>query len=142
MNRWVLLLAATCLFASAAFAEDAAQAGNKADEELDVTMRVIADPDAKVPDEIVRHIPLPSAQPAKRGPPAKSTPPGQEKKEAASEARERSRELGQDTAERARERAEEQRHNNGNRGPPDDRPGRPPPDPPGRPKPPATKPGG
>jgi hypothetical protein len=139
MNRWVVLLVATCLSASAAFAEEPAAA----DDELDVTMRVIADPNARVPDEIVSRIPLPSARPAPRGQPDKATPPGQEQKEAASEARERGRELGQDTATRARERAEEQRHNNiGNRGPPDDRPGGPPPDPPGRPKPPATKPGG
>jgi hypothetical protein len=34
-------------------------------DDLDVTMRVIVDPDAKVPDEIVRRIPLPKpAQPA------------------------------------------------------------------------------
>jgi hypothetical protein len=144
MSRWAILLVASFVSAgglamSNAFAEEPA----KADEELDVTMRVIADPDAKVPEEIVRRIPLPSAQPAARGQPAKPAAPGQEKKEAASEARERGRELGQDTATRARERAEEHRHNNnGNRGPPDDRPGGPPPDPPGRPKPPATRPGG
>jgi hypothetical protein len=39
-------------------------------DDLDVTMRVIVDPDAKVPDEIVRKIPLPKpAPPAAQGKP-------------------------------------------------------------------------
>lgn len=134
MNRWVILLAASTLAASIAFAEEPA----KADQELDVTMRVIADPDAKVPDEIVTRIPLPTARAPARSQTEKAAP-GQDK---ATEARERGRELGQDTAARARERAEEHRHNDSaNRGPPGGPPGRPP-DPPARPKPPAKNPGG
>ena len=40
-------------------------------DDLDVTMHVIVDPDAKVPDEIVRRIPLP--KPAQPAPGATST---------------------------------------------------------------------
>src|SRR3954468_16320725 len=48
-----------------------AQAPAKDDDDLDVTMRVIVDPNAKVPDEIVRKIPLPK--------PAATAAPGTEK---------------------------------------------------------------
>src|SRR5262245_19517613 len=54
---WVLVLHLPAPFAQ----ESPAQRR----DDLDVTMRVIVDPDAKVPDEIVRRIPLPKpAQPA------------------------------------------------------------------------------
>ena len=80
--------------------------------ELDVTMRIITDPDAKLPDEIVRRITLPPPRPA---------PPGEGRSDAerttgpdrAEEAREQGREFGQDVATGARERAEAARRNAG-----------------------------
>lgn len=109
-------------------------------EDLDVTMRVIVDPNARLPDEIVRRIPLPRAE-RPPGPPAGAgksedkdagdAPPG---RDVAAEAREQGREFGKDVAERAREMAEEARRN---AGPPDGVPG-PPVTPPG---PPETPPG-
>jgi hypothetical protein len=99
-------------------------------EDLDVTMRVIVDPNAKVPDEIVRRIPLPQPKSAR----APGTPPDNASKPAGSDAREQGREFGQDVAAQARQRAEEARRN---AGPPGDRgpaqPPGPPADPPGPP---------
>jgi hypothetical protein len=102
---------------------------NRSDD-LDVTMRVIVDPNAKVPDEIVRRIQLPKpAQPAT--PSNKPAEPGAQGKERASEAREQGRDFGQQTSEEARRRAEEARRN---KPPPPGTPGTPgPPRPPGRP---------
>jgi hypothetical protein len=110
-------------------------------DDLDVTMRVIVDPDAKVPDEIVHRIPLPKpGQPASGTAPAsgKKDDPGKPKDAGAkgqgqgSSARESGREFGQQTAEEARQRSEENRRNSK----PDKPPGKPPapPEPPrGRP---------
>jgi len=124
-------------------------AGNR--DDLDVTMRVIVDPDAKVPDEIVHRIPLPKpALPA--GGPApgsdksdktdkggKPSDPGAKGVGGNSAARDSGREFGQQTAEQARQRSEETRRNNK---PPDKPPG-PPGQPPGRPpEPPRGPPGG
>ncbi|HEX5162858.1 MAG TPA: hypothetical protein VFV88_14135, partial [Steroidobacteraceae bacterium] len=70
MNRqWhkLLALGMMALFASAVSAQTP-PAGNR--DDLDVTMRVIVDPDAKVPDEIVHKIPLP-----KPGKPASAPAP-------------------------------------------------------------------
>jgi hypothetical protein len=101
-------------------------------DDLDVTMHVIVDPDAKVPDEIVRRIPLPKpAQPAPGGsknttesgkPAAKDEkpPPG---------ANGQGREFGQQVSDEAKQRSEEARHN---QNPPPKPPGKPP-SPPGRP---------
>jgi hypothetical protein len=105
-------------------------------DDLDVTMRVIVDPNAKVPDEIVRRIELPKPaqpSPAPANPdkkPEKPVPPGQQR---SSEAREQGREFGQQVAEEAKQRAEEARRNN----PPDNsnRPPNPPGQPPGTPPP-------
>lgn len=112
---------------------------NRSDD-LDVTMRVIVDPNAKVPDEIVRRIQLPKpAQPVT--PSNKPAEPGAQGKERAAEAREQGREFGQQTSEEAKRRAEEARRNKppppgtpGTPGPPRPPPGRP--DNPGRPYPP------
>jgi hypothetical protein len=119
---------------------------NRSDD-LDVTMRVIVDPNAKVPDEIVRRIQLPKpAQPVT--PSNKPAEPGAQGKERASEAREQAREqgreFGQQVSEEAKRRAEEARRNKppppgtpgtpgppGNPGPPRNPPGRPNPPPPG-----------
>ena len=49
------------LIAPAAGAQDKREPKN---DELDVTMQIIVDPDAKLPDEVVRRIPLPERKPA------------------------------------------------------------------------------
>jgi hypothetical protein len=109
----------------------------KPSDDLDVTMRVIVDPNAKVPDEIVRRIQLPKpAQPAT--PSNKPAEPGAQGKERASEAREQGRDFGQQVSEEAKRRAEEARRNKppppgtpGTPGPPRQPPGRPNNPPPG-----------
>jgi len=110
-------------------------------DDLDVTMRVIVDPNAKVPDEIVRKIQLPKpATPAtssdkqndnaapKDG--GKPSDPGSQGKGHAPDARGQGREFGQQVSEDAKQRSEEARQNHGKppekppRGPPDQpRPG-------------------
>ncbi|MEO8017025.1 MAG: hypothetical protein ABI769_04365 [Pseudomonadota bacterium] len=102
------------------------------DDDLDVTMRVIVDPNAKVPDEIVRRIQLPKpAQPVT--PSVKPAQPGAQGQQRAAEAREQGREFGQQVAEEAKQRAEEARRNKpsppATPGPPHTPPGRPTPPP-------------
>jgi hypothetical protein len=123
--------------------EPMAGAGQR--EELDVTLRIIVDPEAKRPDEIVRRIPLP--RPARPGAAERRSPAGGEPRDAndaappargedtAAQAREQGRQFGQDVAARARELGEEARRN---AGPPINPPG-PPVTPPG---PPVNPPGG
>src|SRR5262245_63027035 len=93
-----------------------AQTPPRKSDDLDVTMRVIVDPDAKVPDEIVRRIPLPKppqpsnapaqdsgksddkgkpAESGAKGKPDTAGPPGQ------------GRAFGQEVAEEARKHAED-----------------------------------
>lgn len=93
------LLVLLCLAAESALAQD--KPAPKPDD-LDVTMQIITDPDAKLPDEVVRHIPLPP-----RKPPAS---PASNATDAADKGQERAREakeLGREAAERAKERARE-----------------------------------
>lgn len=130
--------ASLCLLADCAFAQQRPQ--EKGDD-LDVTMQIIVDPDAKLPDEVVRRIPLPvrtPTEPARADPgktPAKPDAAVSEL-ERANEAREHGREISEAAQERARdateqrdaarrEAAEKRRRD---RDPPDDpgRPGRPP----------------
>ena len=116
-------------------------------DELDVTMRVIVDPNAKVPDEIVRKIQLPKpATPAtssdkkndtgdsngngKSNDGSKPSDPGSQGKGHSPDARGQGREFGQQVSEDAKQRSEEARQNHGK---PPDKPPRGPPD---RPKPP------
>ncbi|HEY6123940.1 MAG TPA: hypothetical protein VIV63_04755 [Steroidobacteraceae bacterium] len=134
--RRLYLASLLALIVPAVFAQSP-PASNR--DELDVTMHVIVDPDAKLPDEIVRRIPLPKpaqpAQPAtgtdttKPGKPSEPGAPGQQR---GTDAREKGREFGQQVSEDAKQRSEEARNNN--KKPPPERPGRPPPpSPPGRP---------
>jgi hypothetical protein len=126
-----------CSLATSAGAQDQPQ--GKGDD-LDVTMQIIVDPDAKLPDEVVRRIPLPTRKSADSQP---SNAPGGEsgKPETAgsgkdkdqdrgNEAREHGRESSEAAKERAREAAEqreaarraEAEERRRERGPPDDRP--------------------
>lgn len=137
---WIVVALAPC-----AMAQTAPPAPATSDD-LDVTMRVIVDPNAKVPDEIVRRISLPQPRtdkpPGREGDaPAESSAPATRGEERASQAREQGREFGQDVAEQARQRAEEARRNT--RPPANPGPSTPPRNPPVTPPgPPATPPGG
>jgi hypothetical protein len=131
------------LLAHEALAQRAPLAPDARRDDLDVTMQIIVDPDAKLPDEVVRRIPLPERKSA-------ATPDNQSQskgngndkaapqdKSSASDAREAARDTGQTAKERAREakeqreqarraEAEERRRNNNNPNPPPNPPGRPP----------------
>ncbi|WP_198683441.1 hypothetical protein [Peristeroidobacter agariperforans] len=120
---------ALCLLAHGALAQQQSDSTPKpaqGQDDLDVTMQIIVDPDAKRPDEVVRRIPLPERKPAD------STKPTAERKSdnAAAEARETAREAKdvakQEAAEQReqarRARAEERERND----PPKHPPGRPP----------------
>lgn len=130
-----------CLFAESAAAQQPPQ--EKRDE-LDVTMQIIVDPDAKLPDEVVRRIPLPARKPdvptgaaqgnsGNSGKSETGKPEGAgsgKDKDAANEAREHGKETSQAAKERAREAADqreqarraEAEERRRERGPPDDRP--------------------
>jgi type IV secretory pathway VirB10-like protein len=122
-----------CLFAESA----AAQQPEKRND-LDVTMQIIVDPDAKLPDEVVRRIPLParkSADPASGAEATgKSDKTDKERNDAANEHGKETSEAARDRAREAAEqresarRAEAEERKKRERGPPDDRP-----DPPNRP---------
>ena len=98
-------------WSSAALASDAAAGKGAAPErsrgDLEVTMRIIEDPDAMDAAAITRRITLPApvapVQEADRSP-RESAANGPETSQ---EARERGREFGQETAERARQMAEQ-----------------------------------
>jgi hypothetical protein len=97
-------LLAACLLAGSAVAQ------NKEEQrdDLDVTMQIIVDPHAKLPDEVVRRIPLPARKPATD--PAKGA--GQEpvKPDAAAKGQQRAseaKEVGSEMSEQAKERAQE-----------------------------------
>lgn len=112
------------LIAPAVFAQTPPAHSN---DDLDVTMRVIVDPNAKVPDEIVRKIPLPKPAQQPATPSKKPADPGAQGQQRASDAREQGREFGQQVSEEARQRAEEARRNKPpppGRGPPVTPPGR------------------
>lgn len=102
---------ALCLFAQCAWAQQKPQAQSG---ELDVTMQIIVDPDAKLPDEIVRKIPLPPREAGEQKSPGagkKDSPPAADSaakgQERAREARELGREMSENAREKAREAAEQ-----------------------------------
>ena len=83
-----------------------AQPGTPRDD-LDVTMQIIVDPDAKLPDEVVRKIPLPTRTSSAKSPPAQS---GEKAADADAKARGRdvaARELDDNMSERAKERTQD-----------------------------------
>jgi hypothetical protein len=124
------------LLMGSAFAQQ--QAEGKRDD-LDVTMQIIVDPDAKLPDEVVRRIPLPTrkpSDPSERKADNKAAKPdaAAEGKERASEAKELGREMADSAKQRAKEAAEQREQarrsaaedHRRNPGPPNDPPGPPP----------------
>jgi septal ring factor EnvC (AmiA/AmiB activator) len=131
------------LLMNCAHAQQTQQPGSKRDD-LDVTMQIIVDPDAKLPDEVVRRIPLPERKPADQsaqptaGDADKSTKDtAAENKERAREAKELGRELGQSAKEKAQEAAEQREQ--ARRSAAEER-RRNPPEPPGNPNPPGRPP--
>ena len=110
--RIVVLTLASCYSLSALAQEQASGA-----DDLDVTMQIIVDPNAKLPDEVVRRIPLPaqrssasSASPTPSGnKPVDTKPEAAKGPERGSERGSESREVGKEAAESARERAKEAR---------------------------------
>ena len=91
---WILLVG------SAAVAQDkSAPAG----DELDVTMQIIVDPDAKVPDEVVRRIPLPT----RKSPPASDAAGKKANDPAAKDHGNQASEMGSEMSQGARDRAQD-----------------------------------
>ena len=123
--RRLLFVSWLTLFVPAVFAQSPPARDR---DDLDVTMHVIVDPDAKVPDEIVRRIPLP--KPAQPAPGATGTNTNTTESDKSKGNDGKGREFGQEVSEAARQRSEEARKNK--KPPPGQPPGRPP-SPPGRP---------
>lgn len=131
-------LLALYLLAGCAFAQQQPQQPQGKRDDLDVTMQIIVDPDAKLPDEVVRRIPLPerkAADPSEHGAGKQAAKPdvAAAGKESAREAKELGREMADSARQRAqdaaeqreqarRAAAEERRRNPG----PPDKPPRPP----------------
>jgi hypothetical protein len=98
------LLVVVCLFTASAFAQNK----DAQRDDLDVTMQIIVDPHAKLPDEVVRKIPLPARKTAPESPPNASKEPA--KPDAAAKGQERASEakqLGREMSEQAKERAQD-----------------------------------
>lgn len=91
-------------------AADPAPAAPPPTPPLDVTMRVIENPEAMTPEAVMRRIEFP-APPAPPGPAGADEPPQPEQaaegRRIAEEARERNRDFGQEAAEQAREMADQ-----------------------------------
>lgn len=130
------------LLAHAALAQQPPATAAPKGDDLDVTMQIIVDPDAKLPDEVVRRIPLPerksapsanpNAEPQSKDADKQDKSNAREAKQAASEAgqsaKERAKEAAEQREQARRAAAEERRRNEDNNGNPNR-----PPDPPGRP---------
>jgi hypothetical protein len=100
-----MALAVLVINAVAAIAADKAR---PASDELDVTMQIIVDPDAKLPDEVIRRIPLPARKTEKQ--PSTSEPAKPTSPEPATKGQERAREaqdLGSEMSQRAKDKARE-----------------------------------
>ena len=107
--RIVALTLASCYSLSALAQTTAGKDNAGKRDDLDVTMQIIVDPNAKLPDEVVRRIPLPTARGPTTAPAAPAKGP-EAKPDAAlkgSERAQETRELGKDAADSARERARE-----------------------------------
>jgi hypothetical protein len=140
--RMIATWAASVVLLLGAAAAGAQNKSPSTGDELDVTMQIIVDPDAKLPDEVVRRIPLPARKPADQ-PTAPDSSTQQTAPDTKAKGQERGREaqeMGREMSESAKERAQnanDQREQarravadekKRNRGPPTD-----PPNPPGRP---------
>lgn len=102
--RVLTALVLLCASVGSALAQESAEAR----DDLDVTMHIIVDADAKVPDEVVRRIPLPARKPAEQADAGAGK--DQTKPDAAAKGQERAREareLGREMVERAQERAQQ-----------------------------------
>lgn len=100
---------ALCLLAHGALAQQ--QSDSKANpapgqDDLDVTMQIIVDPDAKLPDDVVRRIPLPERKSVES---PKSDAEQKADKAAAAEARESAREAKDLAKQEAAEQREQAR---------------------------------
>ena len=103
---------ALCLLAHSALAQhqtDSKPESTAGQDDLDVTMQIIVDPDAKLPDEVVRRIPLPERKsvdsPATKADKTASKEAAAESKQSAREAKE----LAKEASQAAKEEAAEQR---------------------------------
>lgn len=108
MHRSLALMLALAVlgWAGAALAEDEPRQGASSADDLDVTMRVIEDPDAVSPEAITRRISLPAPRDEdSRAVSPQDTPA--DGPEASEMAREGGREFGEEIAEQAREMAEQ-----------------------------------
>lgn len=104
MMRAGATLVMLCLSAACAFAQQKPEVKR---DDLDVTMQIIVDPDAKLPDELVRRIPLPARKPSE---PAGANRKDAGKPDAAAKGQARAREaqeLGREMSERAKDRTQE-----------------------------------
>jgi hypothetical protein len=103
----IIAVVAACAlaFASNAYAAEAgAKDAPQPNDDLDVTMQVIADPNAKLPDDVIRRIPLPPRKPDAAAPAQRD-----KAEDASSRSDERSREareVGVEISERAQERSQ------------------------------------
>ncbi len=127
---------ALCLLAHSALAQQQSESKPKpaqGQDDLDVTMQIIVDPDAKRPDEVVRRIPLPERKPADSSKPNADKKAEQqadkaaraEAKQSAREAKDLAKQEAAEQREQARRsRAEERERNHPPKNP--NPPGRPP----------------
>jgi len=99
----VVVLAFACCLALPVVAQD--KAGKR--DDLDVTMQIIVDPNAKLPDEVVRHIPVPTSRTTPSGDSTTKSTPKSDAEAKGLERAQEARELGREAAETAKERARE-----------------------------------
>jgi hypothetical protein len=109
---------ALCLLAHGALAQqqsdsNAEPKSKQRQDDLDVTMQIIVDPDAKLPDEVVRRIPLPERKsvnsPAPSADKKASKEAAADSKQSAREAKELAKEASQAAKDEAAEQREQAR---------------------------------